>query len=414
MFRYAPSKKTNIYFPGFPGRTAQSTYYPGELEISRNEIVAVSKTLEQNNVLPENTRLRKREHSRKVYYEILQASNTLPSKSKSFHVNGLNSDVYVLHGDHAAELEAVCSELEQASDYAANERQEQFLQKYIESFKSGSLGAYRESLRVWVKDVTPRVENIFGFVEPYRDPFGVRAEWEGIVAISDQEETARLQLLVENSAKFIRRLPWAQGSSENDGKGVFEKALFEPPDFTSIHALAYCSSIIFPGINLPNYNDIRQESGFKNVIIANRMSAESSRGGTSPYIDNSEAETFQNHKFATYYLWVVLHELLGHGTGKMMCEDPEGSFNFDRLNPPVDLVTQKPIETWYLPGQTWTGQFEDLATTVDECRAELVGAYLMDDKELLALFGFTDTSDITASDCEPPVTIVTTSLPTLS
>lgn len=42
--------------------------------------------------------------------------------------------------------------------------------------------------------------------------------------------------------------------------------------------------------------------------------------------------------------------------------------------------------------------FGELATTVDECRAELVGAYLMDDAELLAMFGFTADSEITAQD----------------
>ena len=83
----------------------------------------------------------------------------------------------------------------------------------------------------------PRVENIFGYVEPYRDPYGIRAEFEGLVAISDPEETRALTKLVEHSATFIRRLPWADGDSlENDGKGPFEKALFEPPDFTSIHS----------------------------------------------------------------------------------------------------------------------------------------------------------------------------------
>ena len=56
--------------------------------------------------------------------------------------------------------------------------------------------------------------------------------------------------------------------------------------------------------------------------------------------------------------------------------------------------------SWYKPGQTWTGEFGDLATTVDECRAELVGAYLMDDPELLEMFGFTEASDIRAEDCE--------------
>lgn len=145
------------------------------------------------------------------------------------------------------------------------------------------------------------------------------------------------------------------------------------------------------------YNDIRQEDGFKNVIVANRMVAES-QAKQSPFIDASEAEQFKKHKFPAYYWWVVLHELLGHGTGRMMVETTDGKFNFDAKDPPVNPITGEPITCWYKPGQTWTGQFGDLATTVDECRAELVGAYLMDDPELLELFGFTEASDIRAED----------------
>lgn len=118
-----------------------------------------------------------------------------------------------------------------------------------------------------------------------------------------------------------------------------------------------------------------------------------------PFIEDSEAEQFKKHKFPAYYWWVVLHELFGHGTGRMMVESVDGTFNFDVKNPPVSPLTGNPISSWYKSGQTWTGQFGDLATTVDECRAELVGAYLMDDPELLEMLGFTETSDICATDC---------------
>jgi dipeptidyl-peptidase III len=128
------------------------------------------------------------------------------------------------------------------------------------------------------------------------------------------------------------------------------------------------------------------------------MSAESSSFDSSPFVDPAEADIFQTHKFSAYYFWVVLHELLGHGTGKMMCQLNDDSFNFDKENPPMNPLTNEAISSWYLPGQTWTGQFADLATTIDECRAELVGAYLMDEVELLALFGFDENSEIKGSD----------------
>ncbi|UKZ86030.1 uncharacterized protein TrAFT101_001869 [Trichoderma asperellum] len=375
---------------GFPSDTAQSSYYPGDT-FSESDAYTVSKILEQNAIFPENTRLQKTKDG----FDVLIASVESGIAAQFPLPSGHERHVRLIKGDHSSDLQRICAELKEASRYAANELQRNVISAYIESFETGSLDTYRKSQRLWVRDKAPRVENIFGFVEPYRDPQGIRAEFEALVAIADDAETLLLTKLVDNSARFIRRLPWA--TPENDGKGPFEKSLFEPPDFSSIHALAYCSSIIFPGINLPNYNDIRQEDGFKNVIISNRMIAES-QAMQYPFIEESEAEQFKKHKFQAYYWWVVLHELLGHGTGQMMVESADGVFNFDAKNRPINPLDGKPISTWYKPGQTWTGQFGDLATTVDECRAELVGAYLMDDPELLSLFGFTDSSDICAED----------------
>ncbi|KAL7919046.1 peptidase family M49 domain-containing protein [Trichoderma austrokoningii] len=375
---------------GFPSDTAQSSYYPGGT-ISESDANVVSKILEQNAIFPENTRLQKTKDG----FDVLTASVQSGVVAQYPLPGGQEGYVRVVKGDHSSYLQRLCAELKEASRYAANDLQKDVISAYIESFETGSLDTYRKSQRLWVRDKAPRVENIFGFVEPYRDPQGIRAEFEALVAIADDKETLLLTKLVDQSAVFIRRLPWA--TPENDGRGPFEKSLFEPPDFSSIHALAYCSSIIFPGINLPNYNDIRQEDGFKNVIISNRMIAES-QAMMYPFIEESEAAQFKKHRFHAYYWWVVLHELLGHGTGQMMVESANGVFNFDAKDPPVNPLDGKPISTWYKPGQTWTGQFGDLATTVDECRAELVGAYLMDDPDLLALFGFTDISEIRAED----------------
>jgi len=200
----------------------------------------ISQVLQENSIFPENTRIRKSMESTETgthTYDILLASaedsipiNELPLKDSA-------AVVRLVCGDHCTELEQISSSLSTALKYAANDTQKAFLSQYIESFRTGSLHAYRDSQRSWVKDKAPRVENIFG-VEPYRDPHGTRAEFEGLVAISDSEETKALTRLVENSAKFIRQLPWAASqSSENDGKGPFEKELFEPPDFASIHGM---------------------------------------------------------------------------------------------------------------------------------------------------------------------------------
>ncbi|KAI9794604.1 MAG: hypothetical protein M1816_004491 [Peltula sp. TS41687] len=391
---------------GFPSEIAQSSYYPGTLRPSRDEIARISQALEETSIHPENTRIRKTLlDDGGSSFDVLQASVEIDDQPREIPCPNSGDRVRLIRGDHSRELEQICASLDEARKHAANPLQDRFILKYQESLRTGHLEPYRESQGVWVKDMNPSVETVFGFVEPYRDPFGVRAEYEGLVAVVDKEETKLLTALVENSAKFIRRLPWAKDARENDGKGPFEKTLFEPSDFTSLHGADFLKSIIFPGINLPNYNDIRENVGFKNMMISNSMASQSSKAKpTSACVHLSEVDKFFEHKIPTYYLWVVFHELLGHGTGKLLVQDGPDSFNFDLKHPPVNPLTGTAIESWYRPGQTWTGVFEDIATSVDECRAECVGAYLMSDRELLAMFGYTNKSVINADDCKilPP------------
>ncbi len=116
------------------------------------------------------------------------------------------------------------------------------------------------------------------------------------------------------------------------------------------------------------------------------------------YVHSDEASRYVKHRKSAFYLWVVFHELLGHGTGKLLVEKSPGSYNFDIENRPTNPLTGESVQSWYRPGQTWTGVFEDLATTVDECRAECVGAYLMSDMSILALFGFSEDTETTGKD----------------
>ena len=127
-------------------------------------------------------------------------------------------------------------------------------------------------------------------------------------------------------------------------------------------------------------------------MISNQIAAEySSDRADPPFIDPSEAPSYMKAEYNAFYIWVVLHELLGHGTSKLLTQYRDGSYNFDNSNPPISPLSGKPITTWYKPDQSWTGIFGDLATSLDECRAECVGAYLMDDPSLLRLFDFDET-----------------------
>lgn len=223
------------YNLGFPSNVAQSMYYPSDQLIKYPEIDQVSKILADKGIHPENTRLRKQSSDDKTVFEVLQASAEEDQKVRTIFLSE-NFEVTLQRGDHAVELKKICECLGEAAKYATTSLQEQTISSLIQSLRTGDMDAYRDSQRIWVKDRNPSVETILGFVEPYRDPYGVRAEFEGVVGIVDADETKVLIKLTQNSTKFIRRLPWASGfkEDENRGMGPFEKDLFDPPDFTSL------------------------------------------------------------------------------------------------------------------------------------------------------------------------------------
>lgn len=226
------------YNLGFPSNVAQSMYYPSDQLINYHEIDQVSKVLADKGIHPENTRLRKQSSDGKPVFEVLQASAEEDKKTRTLFSSEV-LEVTLQRGDHAIELKKICECLEEARKYATTSLQEQTISRIIQSFRTGDMETYRDSQKIWVKDKNPAVETILGFVEHYRDPYGVRAEFEGVVGIVDADETKVLAKLTQNSTKFIRRLPWASGykEDENRGMGPFEKDLFDPPDFTSLQGM---------------------------------------------------------------------------------------------------------------------------------------------------------------------------------
>lgn len=146
------------------------------------------------------------------------------------------------------------------------------------------------------------------------------------------------------------------------------------------------------------YHDIRENYGSKNILLANRVNVNRRSVGSAKYLDSADAALYGKNLHIIRFVATVIHELLGHGTGKLLRESKSGTFNFDTSNPPVNPLTGNRVTSWYLPGETWTGKFENLAATVEECRAILMSGYLIDNTELLEIFGFNDTSQVTADD----------------
>lgn len=128
------------------------------------------------------------------------------------------------------------------------------------------------------------------------------------------------------------------------------------------------------------------------------MSANADPSRPFHWVHPSQVQEFKKVNHIIRYVATSIHELLGHGTGKLLAEISPGVYNFDREHVPINSLTCKPVESWYRPGQTWTSVFEKLAGTVEECRAMLISYYLGQDKDMLSMYGYDEDSDIKASD----------------
>ena len=379
------TKDPSMMHFGYPENGHLSTYYPDSPDITKEEITLIGEFLENKKLLLENTRLRK---TRSGDFEVLIASGTAnpPASDRdlgdvdSFVLNGklCGKKLKLVFGDHLNEMAKIAVEIKKAQKEAANDVEKKMHEEYAKSFVTGSIMAFKESQRDWVKDKGPMVETNIGFVETYRDPHGVRGEWEGFAAMINQERTRVFGKLVESAPGMIPKLPWSKD---------FEKDEFLSPDFTSLEVLTFAGSGIPAGINIPNYDDIRQNLGFKNVSLGNVLSAKAPNEPI-PFIREQDLQLFRDFRDAAFEVQVGIHELLGHGTGKLLQETSPGVYNFDVNHPPINPLTNKPVSTWYKPGQTWSSVFGSVAASYEECRAECVAMVLSCEFEILKLFGF--------------------------
>lgn len=85
-------------------------------------------------------------------------------------------------------------------------------------------------------------------------------------------------------------------------------------------------------------------------------------------------------------LIVALHEMLGHGTGKLFIKNAEtGDLNFpeDHKSPFSDKLAK---DTAYLSNETWTQRFGKLHSGYEECRADSVALFLSNYEEPFEIF----------------------------
>jgi len=215
------------------------------------------------------------------------------------------------------------------------------------------------------------------------DPYGSRAEWEGFVAIVDKEMSAKYEKLVNEAPRLIKDLPWGPD---------FEVDVFRKPDFTALQIVSFATGGIPAGINIPNYYEIRESVGFKNVSLANILAAKAPNEEVT-FVHPDDLELYNSWDSRAFEVQVANHELLGHGSGKLFQEDATGKKNFDPEKV-VNPLTGQPIASWYKPGQTPGSVLGEVSSSLEEMRAEVVALYLASNKDILEIFKYTSQKEI--------------------
>lgn len=294
------------------------------------------------------------------------------------------SNFRVTRGDYAELLPFVIERLKNAANFAANDGQKQMLENIAQSFTTGSLNAHKKGSRFWVLDREPAVEAYIGWMFTYRDPAGERGEFFGWTSMMNRKLSEKFQNLVQNAEDFLVELPWGQN---------FEKDKFSKPDFTSIDVMAFAGSTVPVGLSIPiTYEELRHHDGFKNLTLGNVLNTRF-KSDNYPFLSEADQDLMKKFKAPSFNVQVALHELLGHGSGKLFRIDEDGKLNFDK-NAVVNPLTGKPVEKWYEPGETFDSKFKAMGSSYEECRAESVALHLCFNRDVMKILGHTDEEEI--------------------
>lgn len=269
------------------------------------------------------------------------------------HDGRIYEEVYSASGLYANAIKHIIYWLEEALEFAENDKQREVISTLIYYYYTGDLTTFDEYSIKWVECLEGRVDFINGFIEVYGDPLGLKASWEGIVEYTDIEATKRTRTISDNAQ-------WFEDHSPVDPR-------FRKPVVKGVTANVICAAMLggdeYPstaiGINLPNADWIRAQHGSKSVTIGNLTDAYNKAAKNSGFldefaIDQKTIDMIRKYGDVCDDLHTDLHECLGHGSGQLL----------PGVNPDA---------------------LKAYGNTIEEARADLFGLYYIADKKLVEL-----------------------------
>jgi dipeptidyl-peptidase-3 len=183
----------------------------------------------------------------------------------------------------------------------------------IRYYQTGDYAEWLAFGTAWVQnDATVDFDS--GFIEVYRDARGAKGSSQSFVTITDDRVTTTMKKLAESAAYFEEKAPW-------DAK--YKRESFKLPVVKAVETLIETGdfSVSTIGDNLPNENAIHEKYGSKNFLFMGSKRAIEEATGHAAVAEfaANPAEIDRATKYGTEAsdLQVAMHEVIGHGSGKL-------------------------------------------------------------------------------------------------
>jgi dipeptidyl-peptidase III len=256
-------------------------------------------------------------------------------------------------GMYAAQLRNAVGFLNKAQAVAEDAGQAEAIGKLIRFYQTGEFSDWLAYGHAWVRS-NPAVDFASGFIEVYRDARGAKGTAQSFVTVTDEKVNRMMVKIAANAQYFEDRAPWAAD---------YKKVGVKPPLAKAVEAVIEAGDFHVGtiGDNLPNEREVRESSGSKSFMFtgSTRALAAATGSKSAEEFDASPQEVEISRKYDSEAsdLLVALHEVIGHGSGK--------------LNPRL-----KEDAAYYL---------KEYASTLEEARADLVALWNVSDPKLVEL-----------------------------
>jgi dipeptidyl-peptidase-3 len=195
----------------------------------------------------------------------------------------------------------------------ADPRQAQVIGDLIRYYQTGDPQDWLKFGADWVQN-NEIVDFDNGFIEVYLDARNAKGSSQAFVSVNDQPVTNEMVKLGQAASYFEQKAPWAP---------QYKRKYFRPPVVKAIETVVETGDfhVNTIGDNLPNENEIHEKYGTKNFIFTSSTRAFDKVQGSKVVEEfaATPAEVERQKKYGEQAndLHTALHEIIGHGSGKL-------------------------------------------------------------------------------------------------